>query len=475
MSQSSFGLVVPDDLALFTDRYELAMMQGYFASGHNPTSTFSVYFRSLPPKRGYAIAAGLEQVIDYVDSLTFDERALAYLAEQGFDADFLSYLTSFEFTGDIRALPEGTLVFPNEPVLEVTAPILQAQLFETLILNQVGYQTLVATKAARMADVVRREGEDQQLIDFGSRRAHGTDAGLKAPRSAYIGGFDGTSNLLAGERYGIPTYGTMAHSWVQCFESERASFEVFADVHGDDSVFLVDTYDTVRGAERAVAVAEERDVRLGGVRLDSGDLIELSKSVSEVVGNAEIVVSSGVDEYFLREFFEAGGVATSFGPGTALTASTDAPDSGVVYKLTAVERDGELEPSMKLSPGKVTYPGRKEVYRAERDGSYVCDVLGVPDEERVETEETNGNRADEERTDEEHAVEEQLVTIVEDGSLVYDLPALETIRDRARREIERLPEPHRRIRDPEPYDVRISDELESITRRTEAALRDREL
>lgn len=454
MSQPTFGHIDPGDLSLFTDRYELTMMEGYYESDHTQRATFSVYFRRLPPDRGYAIAAGLEQVIAAVEAIEFDADALDVLADQGFGDDFLSSLESFAFTGEIRALPEGTPVFPNEPLLEVTAPLPEAQLLETLVLNQVGYQTLVATKAARMADVVRRHGDEQDLVDFGSRRAHGIDAGLKAARAAYVGGFDGTSNVLAGERFGLPTYGTMAHSWVQSFESERASFEAFADVCGDDAVYLIDTYDTVDGAKRAVAVTDDRDVRLGGVRLDSGDLVELSKSVHEIVGDADIVVSSGVDEYFLRDFFDGDGVASAFGPGTALTTAKDAPDSGVVYKLTAVERDGTFEPSMKLSPGKVTYPGRKQLYRVEHDGSYAHDVLG--------------------RRDESLAGEPQLETIYEDGSLVYDPPSLSSIRDRTQREAERLLERCRRVREPETYEVRISDSLEALRRDTEHEIRERE-
>jgi nicotinate phosphoribosyltransferase len=455
MSQPTFGYVRPHDLALFTDRYELTMMQGYVESDHTPTATFSVYFRSLPPDRGYAVAAGLEQVLAAIDSIAFDDEALSFLADEGFDDDFLSHLESFSFSGEIRALPEGTLVFPNEPLLEVTAPIDEAQLLETLVLNQLGFQTLVATKAARMVDVVGRHGDGQELVDFGSRRAHGTDAGLKAARAAYVGGFDGTSNVLAGERFGVPTYGTMAHSWVQSFESERDSFRAFADSYGDGAIYLVDTYDTVSGTERAVAVADERDVRLGGVRLDSGDLTALSKEVSEVVGDADIVVSSSVDEFFLREFFADGGVATAFGPGTALTTAKDAPDSGFVYKLTAVERDGVLSPRMKLSPGKVIYPGRKELFRVERDGAYAYDVLG--------------------RRDESLAGEPKLEIVFEEGSLVYDPPSLSEVRDRTRAELERLPERHRRVTDPDPYEVRISDGLERLRREAEGEIADREL
>ena len=227
MSKTTFGFLGDETLPLFTDLYELRMMQAYYNQNHNPRATFSLFVRDLPPDRGFMIAAGLEQAIHYVENVSFGDRSLEFLIEQGFDEDFLSYLADFEFTGEIRALPEGTLAFANEPLLEVTAPILQAQLFETAVINQIGYQSLVATKASRMRDVIDRWGGDQQLVDFGSRRAHGTDAGIKAARAAYIGGFDATSNVAAGEAFEIPVAGTMAHSWVQSFERERGSFETF--------------------------------------------------------------------------------------------------------------------------------------------------------------------------------------------------------------------------------------------------------
>lgn len=443
MTDTDFGYVTPENLTLFTDLYELTMMQGYYRQDHNPVATFDLFFRHLPPNRGYMIAAGLEQALHYVESLSFGDRAISYLADQGFDDEFLSHLESMTFTGDVRAVPEGTPVFPDEPLLEVTAPILQAQLFETIVINQVGFQSLVATKAARMRDTVERYGDGQSLVDFGSRRAHGSDAGMKAARAAYVGGFDGTSNVAAGEAFDVPVYGTMAHSWVQSFETERAAFETFVDEYGDEAILLVDTYDTVAGAETARAVAEEKGVDLAGVRLDSGDLTALSKEVDEVLGDTDLFISSGVDEYFVREFLTDGGVAAGFGPGTALVTSTDAPKVEGVYKLVAVEREGELRPSMKLSTGKVTYPSAKRVYRVERDGEYVHDTLALRDED------CEG--------------EEQLVTVVEDGDAVYDVPDLSTIRDAAASNRRTVPRECRRLEDPAPYDVRISSGLDAQT------------
>lgn len=443
MTQTTSSTVPMKELALFTDLYELTMMQGYFETSHNPTATFSLFFRNLPSNRGYVVTAGLEQAIRYLETLTFDDEALAFLAELEFSEKFLSYLDQFEFTGDVRALPEGTVAFPNEPLLEVTAPILEAQLFETLLINQVGFQTLIATKAARMRDTVEEYGDAQSLVDFGSRRAHGTDAGMKAARAAYIGGFNGTSNVAAGHEFDIPVFGTMAHSWVQSFPTERDAFEAFVDVYGEEAVLLVDTYDTVNGAQTAMDVAEAREIDISGVRLDSGDLVELSKEVAEIVGETRIFISSGIDEYEIQEFFTNGGIATGFGPGTALVTSDDAPSLDAVYKLVAVERDGALQPSMKLSTGKVTYPGQKSVRRIERDGKFERDVLALREED------VQGD--------------EQLIDVFENGSLVCSRPSLDEVRNRSRRQLQKFPPETRTLRDPGEYPLDVSDGLQSMT------------
>ena len=443
MDRPSFGYLTPENASLFTDLYELRMMQAHYAQNHNPRATFSLFFRDLPVDRGYMLTAGLEQAVHHVQNVSFGERAIDFLNEQGFDEEFLGYLESFEFTGELRALPEGTLVFANEPMLEIIAPILQAQLLETAVINQIGFQTLIATKASRMRDVIERCGDDQQLVDFGSRRSHGTDAGIKAARAAYIAGFDGTSNVAAGELFGIPVYGTMAHSWVQSFEFERDAFETFVAEYGEDSVLLIDTYDTVRGAEIAREVADEAGVDIRGVRLDSGDLPALSKAVSEVAPGTDQFISSGIDEYAIREFFERDGVGAGFGPGTALVTSTDSPKVEGVYKLVAVERDGEMRPTMKLSEGKATYPGAKSVHRIEEDGEYSRDVLGLREESLPG--------------------EEQLISVIEGGERVIYLPDLDAIRDTVRERRGKLPEGCRRIKEPEPYDVRISEGLRTET------------
>ncbi|AFK20979.1 nicotinate phosphoribosyltransferase (plasmid) [Haloferax mediterranei ATCC 33500] len=443
MAHTEYGYLTPENLALFTDLYELTMMQGYYNQNHNPTATFDLFFRDLPPNRGYMVAAGLEQAIHYIETLSFGERVIEYLTEHGFDEEFLSHLETLEFTGDVRALPEGTPVFSNEPLVEVTAPILQGQLLETIVINQIGYQSLIATKAARMRDMITQHGDEQSLVDFGSRRAHGSDAGIKAARAAYIGGFDGTSNVAAGEAFGIPIYGTMAHSWIQSFTSERAAFETFVDEYGEESILLIDTYDTVSGAKTARAVAEEKDIDIAGVRLDSGDLTALSKEVNEILAETDLFISSGIDEFKIRRFLTNGGVGSGFGPGTALVTSTDAPKVEGVYKLVAVEEDGDMQPSMKLSTGKVTYPGAKSVRRVERDGQYDRDILALRDED------CDGG--------------EQLVSVIEDGELVYQFPDLPAIQERARRSVSKTPPAIRQLEDPERYDVQIGSGLDTQT------------
>ncbi|ARS91066.1 nicotinate phosphoribosyltransferase [Natrarchaeobaculum aegyptiacum] len=442
MTQPTAGYLSPETAPLFTDLYELRMMQAYYNQEHNPRATFSLFFRELPTKRGYMLTAGLEQAVHAIEQLSFGPRAIDYLSELGFGERFLEHLSDLEFTGDVWALPEGTPVFGNEPMLEVTAPILQGQLLETIVINQLGYQTLVATKAGRMRDVIDRQGDGQSLVDFGSRRSHGTDAGIKAARAAYVGGFDGTSNVAAGELFDVPVFGTMAHSWVQSFATERAAFETYLAEHGEETILLIDTYDTVAGAELAADVADEMGLEIRGVRLDSGDLPALSKAVDEVC-ELDQYISSGIDEYAIRDFFDRDGVATGFGPGTALVTSTDAPKVEGVYKLVAVERDGEMHPTMKLSTGKVTYPHAKRVHRIEENGQYVGDVIGL----RVES----------------LPGENLLEPVIEDGERVADLPSLETSRDRANERRSNLPAPHRRIDDPEPYAVEISDGLERAT------------
>lgn len=447
MPEPRFGYVTPENLSLFTDLYELTMLQGYWETGHTPDAVFDLFFRSLPPDRGYLVAAGLEQVLHYLERLEFTDRCIIYLEEQGFEPGFLDWLADFSFTGDVRAVEEGAPVFPDEPVLEVEAPIMQVQLLETMVINQVTFQTLVATKAARMRDVVEANG-DAALVDFGSRRAHGTDAGMKAARASYLAGFAGTSNVAAGEAFSIPVFGTMAHSWVQSFGTEREAFEAYVDVYGEESILLIDTYDTLQGARTAKQVAQEKGP-VRGVRIDSGDLPALAQQVKEETG-MDVFVSSGLDEYALQRFYRDGGEAAGFGVGTNLVTSADAPTLEGVYKLVAVERGGTMQPSMKLSRGKVTYPGRKQVYRRTEGGTYTEDTLA--------------------RSGEDAAGDLLLHPVIQDGDRVTDLPDLDTLRERAIAEHRKIPKDVRRIEDPATYPVRVSDGLEETTEKLRARL-----
>ncbi len=449
-----FGFATPETLVGFTDLYELTMLSGYRQVDHTPEATFSLYFRDLPEDRGYLLATGIEQVLAYLSDLSFPEDLLAYLRDEGFPEATLEYLADLEFTGDVWAVPEGTPVFPDEPILEVTAPMPEAQLVETLLINQVGLGSLAATKAARIVDVVERHGDGQPLVDFGSRRAQGVDAGLKVARAAYAGGFAGTSNVLAGHRFGVPTFGTMAHSWIQSFPDERAAFEAFVESYGPDATLLVDTYDTLEGAALAADVAAASDVPVGGVRLDSGDLVELSREVTALFDerdvDLDVFVSSGLDEYAVREFFERDGVAAGFGVGTRLASLQDTPNLDLVYKLAAVERGGEMAPSMKLSSGKTSYPGEKQVFRRSEDGEYVGDTLGVRGEDRPG--------------------EPLLSPVVEDGDVVADVPDLDAIRERARDRRRRLPTEVRALRAPATYPVTVSDRLAGLAETTRAGI-----
>ncbi|MFB6203471.1 MAG: nicotinate phosphoribosyltransferase [Candidatus Nanohaloarchaea archaeon] len=430
----SLGLMDEEDVPLFTDLYELTMLQGYWESDHEPEAVFDLFFRQLPPHRGYLVLSGVRQAVEYIEDLDFDPETFEYLEKQGFDSEFLGYLEDLEFTGDVRAIKEGTPIFPDEPAVEVKAPITQAQVLETFLINQVSFQTMMATKAARMKEVVERKGSGQSLVDFGSRRAHGLDAGLKAARASYIGGFEGTSNVAAGEKFGIPVFGTMAHSWIESFETEEEAFEAYVDTYGEDSVLLIDTYDTEEGAEKAREVAEERGVDIRGVRIDSGDLPELSQKVSGTAPG-EVFVSSGLDEYRIGDFLDRGGEASGFGVGTKLVTSADAPKIEGVYKL--VKSGGE--PVMKLSSGKQTLPGEKSVRRVRTDSGAVKDLVGL----KGELEEG----------------EELLKKFIEDGERVRDLESLEDVRERAERGRKDLPEEVRDVENPASYTVEVSDRL----------------
>ena len=377
------------NLTLMTDLYELTMMQGYFRhKDRNETVIFDAFYRKNPCDGGYAISAGLEQVIQYIKELHFDQEDIDYLASLGiFQADFLDYLKTFRFSGDIYAIPEGTVMFPREPVIKVIAPILEAQLVETAILNIINHQSLIATKAARVCYAARGDG----IMEFGLRRAQGPDAGTYGARAAVIGGCIGTSNVLCGQLFGVPVKGTHAHSWIMSFPDEYTAFKTYADMYPDACILLVDTYDTLKsGVPNAIRVfTEMREAGIPltfyGIRLDSGDLAYLSKQARKMLDtagfpDAVISASNDLDEYLIDSLKAQGAAITSWGVGTNLITSKDNPSFGGVYKLAAIQdENGHFVPKIKLSENseKVTNPGDKKIYRVyEKDtGKIKADLI----------------------------------------------------------------------------------------------------
>lgn len=369
------------NLTLLTDLYELTMMQGYFKTNSRETVVFDAFYRSNPCDGGYAVCAGLEQIIDYIENLHFDEEDISYLRSLGiFEEDFLAYLSTFHFSGDIYAIPEGTIIFPREPLIKVVAPIMEAQLVETAILNILNHQSLIATKAARVCYAAKGDG----VMEFGLRRAQGPDAGTYGARAAMIGGCCGTSNVLCGQIFDVPVKGTHAHSWIMSFPDEYTAFKAYADMYPNACTLLVDTYDTLKsGVPNAIRVfTEMRDAGIPltsyGIRIDSGDLAYLSKKARKMLDDAGfpdavISASNDLDEYLIESLKNQGAAITSWGVGTNLITSKDCPAFGGVYKLAAIENDkGEFIPKIKLSENteKVTNPGNKTVYRIYEEDSH---------------------------------------------------------------------------------------------------------
>jgi nicotinate phosphoribosyltransferase len=368
-----------NNAALLTDLYELTMAASYHANDMTGEATFDLFVRDTPD-RNFLVACGLDEALSFLENLSFDATSLSYLADLDiFDQSFLDYLASLRFTGEVRSVREGEIVFPHEPLLSVTAPLLEAQIVETFLLNCVSFQTMVASKAARVALACR----GKPFVDFSARRDHGADAALKAARAAYVGGASGTSNVLAGMVYGVPVSGTMAHSYVMAFEDEMEAFRRFCRDF-PRPVLLIDTFDVDEGARNAVRIARElapEGVELDGVRIDSGPLAPLTRSVREILDGGglekvDIVLSGDLDEFRIQQLLDEGVPADRFGVGTQLGTSGDAPSLGSVYKLVAQEG----EPKIKLSTGKATLPGRKQVHRFTARGHLVRDVIALEDE-----------------------------------------------------------------------------------------------
>ncbi|MBU8896751.1 nicotinate phosphoribosyltransferase [Corallococcus sp. H22C18031201] len=363
-----------EDTALLLDLYELTMADAYLAEGMEASATFSLFVRVLPPQRNYLLAAGLEDALDYLESLRFGSAALEWLDSRGlFSRRLLDWMERFRFTGDVDAMPEGTPVFAEEPLLEVTAPLPMAQLVETVLINQVHLQTMAASKASRVVQAAA----GRPVVDFGLRRMHGIDAGMKVARAAFIAGVTGTSNVAAGWRYGIPLSGTLAHSYVQAHEDEDEAFRAFTRRY-PEATLLVDTYDTLRGVRRVVrlAQAQRESFHVRAMRLDSGDLLTLSREARRILDDAgltriQLVASGGLDEDSVARLVASDAPINAFGVGTAMGVSKDAPALDMAYKLvTYADRD-----RTKLSAAKVLHPGRKQVFRREEDGSAKHDTL----------------------------------------------------------------------------------------------------
>jgi len=445
------------NMSLFTDFYELTMCASYFDNKKFEPATFDLFIRRLPENRSYFLFAGLEQVLLYLKTVKFTEEHLAYLKKQGFNKEFLDYLKDFKFTGDVWAVPEGTVAFPCEPMIRVTAPIIEAQLVETFLLNTVNLQTMIATKASRVVHAANGKA----VIEFGLRREHGVDAGMKVARSSYIAGCQGTSNVLAGFAYGIPVFGTMAHSFVMSYPKEIDAFRAFTKTFPNKSTLLIDTYDDLAGAEKAAAVAKElekKGCKLGGVRLDSGDLAEISKQVRKLLDDqglkyVKIFASGDLDEFKVAELLKKGAKIDAFGVGTKLGTSADKPYLDVIYKLceTMSEQDS-FSPIMKLSEGKVTLPGRKQVYRfKDENGHYSKDIIALVNEK------VKG--------------EPLLTKVMEKGKITYDLPSLDETRAAAAENLSKLPAKHKKLTSAQPYPVELSQKLENLIETLEKKLR----
>jgi nicotinate phosphoribosyltransferase len=430
------------DSVLLTDLYELTMLEAYFAERLSGEAVFELFVRKLPPERNFLLAAGLANVVDYLTKLSFGDDDLDWMRASGrFSSDFVDSLREFRFTGDVDAMPEGTPFLPNEPILRISAPLPQAQFVESRVLNLVHYETIVASKAVRCALAAK----GKLLVDFGMRRAHAGEAGLLSARASYLAGFDGTATVEAGRRYGIPLYGTMAHSYVQAHESEMAAFEAFARIHRENAFLLIDTYDTERAAYEIVELSRKlarEGIRITGVRIDSGDLAALARSVRSILDpggcqSVRIFASGNLDERRLRELVDAGAPIDGFGVGTRMNTSADAPFLDCAYKLTEYEG----RPRRKRSQGKATLPGRKQVYR-QWHGDAFTDLVTLASETAEGT--------------------PLLAPVMRGGRLVEPLPALAQSRDHAQAQVASLPPRFRELEGGARHEVVVSGALHAL-------------
>ena len=472
----------PQNLTLLTDLYELTMMQGYFYEKDvNETVIFDAFFRNNPNNNGFSICAGLEQVIDYIENLHFDEADIDYLRSLGlFKDDFLNYLSEFKFTGDIYAIPEGSVIFPREPLVKVIAPIMQAQLVETAILNIVNHQCLIATKAYRIVHAAAGDG----VMEFGLRRAQGPDAGVYGARAAMIAGCIGTSNVLCGQMFDVPVKGTHAHSWIMSFSDELTAFRTYAKLYPSACILLVDTYDTLKsGVPNAIKVFKEMranniPLTFYGIRLDSGDLAYLSKEAKKMLDaegftDAVISASNDLDENLISSLKLQGATINSWGVGTHLITSKDCPSFGGVYKLAAVydKARNEFVPKIKLSENaeKITNPGNKTIYRIydKKNGKMIADLICLTDEkfntdedmmlfDPIETWKKTLLKAG------SYTMKELMVPVIKNGKRVYTSPKVMDIREYCQKELDTLWEESKRLEYPHKMHVDLSKKLWNI-------------
>ena len=466
------------NLTMLCDFYELTMGNGYFQCGYKDRITyFDVFFRTVPDNGGFAIAAGLEQAVRYIQQLHFDEDDIAYLRGRGiFSEDFLSYLRDFRFTGDIWAVPEGTPIFPREPIMTVRAPSIEAQLVETFLLLTLNHQSLIATKANRVV----RAAKGRTVLEFGSRRAQGSDGAILGARAAYIGGCAGTACTVSDQLYGVYAGGTMAHSWVQMFDSQYEAFKAYCEIYPDNPTLLVDTYNTLKsGVPDAIRVFNEvlkpRGLTKCGIRLDSGDMTYLTKKARKMLDDAgwqscKISVSNSLDEYLIQDLINQGACIDMFGVGERLITAKSEPVFGGVYKLTAVEDEqGNIIPKIKISEnvGKITNPHFKKLYRffGNDTGKAIADYLCVHDEVVDDTKDLeifDPSATWKRKTVYDFTAKELLVPIFKNGELVYDLPSLDEIQKYCAQQIDTLWDEVKRFDNPHTYYVDLSQKLWDI-------------
>lgn len=464
------------NLTMLTDFYELTMANGYFLNGKGETITqFDMFFRTVPDNGGFAIMAGVEQLSQYLENLKFTQEDIEYLRGRGFGEDFLKYLEDFDFKCDIWCVPEGTPIFPREPIVTVRGPAIQAQFIETMLLLAINHQSLIATKANRIA----RAAQGRTIMEFGSRRAQGFDGAVYGARASYIGGCAGTACTISDREFGVPALGTMAHSWVQLFDTELDAFCAYAKAYPDSCTLLVDTYDVLKSGVPNAIEAFRREVlprgfRPKGIRIDSGDITYLSRKARKMLDEAgfedvNIIASNSLDEYIIRDMLRQGAEVDSFGVGERLITASSTPVFGGVYKLVAVENNGEMQPKIKLSENvaKVTTPGAKNLWRLydNETGKAIADLITVDGEEIDDSQPYELFDPDvtwKRKTVENYTARPLLIPLFEKGKCVYNYPDLESIRSYCAQQVDTLWDEVKRFENPHNYYVDMSQKLWDI-------------